>query len=122
MKLELFISLGAAVVGLFAFVHSRYKSRELADLASDVAVLKKQMDLWWAFAEKQMIQNLHSPTHQERDALLDKMREEDLTKEEALKLAKMIAHEMEQRTDDRGELIMYLGAIVAKYELDSLVK
>ena len=122
MELKLLVSIVVPIaISLLALFNARYKSRELADLAQKVAVLEKQMALFWAVAEKQMISNLHSPSHYERDLLLDKMRSERLSKDEAFELAREIAELMKQKPDHRGELLMYFGALVAKYDLEEMI-
>ena len=99
MKPEVLISLAALLCGVVAFFHSRYKSRETAELAQDVAVLKKQMDLFWGVVEKQMSARFHSPEHSDRDVLLDKVNSgKKLTHQEAKKLCGMLMEIIEKDT------------------------
>ena len=119
MKPEILISLGSLAAGLFAFFHSRYKSRELSAITQDVAVLKKQMDLFWGVVERQMSDRFHSPNHVARDALLDKVKSgKRLTHEEAKTLCAMLMEIIEKDALARADATLFLASLTARYAID----
>lgn len=63
----------------------------LAGLTTDVALLKKQGDLFWGLVEQQMAKALIRPTHIELDELLEKLvADEPLTSEQEARLMEML--------------------------------
>ena len=118
------------VVSILSFTRTRYKSRELAEIekrwadslgkvVQDVAVLKKQMDLFWGVVEKQMSARFHSPDHLDRDVLLDKVNSgKKLTHQEAEKLCGMLMEIIEKDAQARADATLFLASLTARYALD----
>lgn len=96
---------------------------ELAQVQSDVAVIQKQVGLFWSLLEKNMSQLLHSPHRPKLDRLLEKnISGEGLSRQEAVQLVGLL-----QKLIDGGELArdeaswatLLMAVTVAKYKLTS---
>jgi len=102
--------LGAAILGLFAFV---------LRINSAVAVLEKQVALFWKAIEADVVTILHRPTHFDVDTLLEKFQAETITLKEIEKLKQ----ELEFIIDNEKDKAMaaaakkFLILIQAKYSM-----
>ncbi len=75
----------------------------IAANTTDIALLKKQGDLFWGLIEQQMAKALIRPTHIELDRLLEKLvRNEPLTPEQELQLVYMLRQTVGDKQEQAG--------------------
>lgn len=95
---------------------------ELGEVKGEVAVLQKQMSLFWSVVEKQMSVLLHSPHRPRLDKLLDKNTSgEGLTENEAQQLVSLLQKLIDSQELSRDEIswaTMLMAVTVAKYQLN----
>ena len=83
-------------------------------MGEDIAVLKKQMDLFWSAIEGNVGQLLKSPTHVQKDMLLDKLAHRELTLTEAETLRSILTDEMQLHGRENG--IIAYALIIGRLE------
>jgi hypothetical protein len=107
-----YISLAGAAYSAFT---SHFVSRREAQRDQDIALLKKQADLFWRMVEQHMTTVLHSPHTPDLDKLLERLQEGDkLTEEEADELSKRlleIINNPDEQQGNRSGAIFLLAAI-----------
>lgn len=109
---------GIAIAALsFAFTH--LKSKSVSVLESDVAVIKKQVALFWAIVEKEIGNMLHSPHRAELDRLIEKnARREQLEDKELERMSELLQEIIEDEKASAGEksgAIVYKAAVLARH-------
>lgn len=96
---------------------------EIAEIKGEVAVLQKQVGLFWGVVEKQMSQLLHSPHRPRLDQLLDKNTSGvGLTEHEAKQLINLLQKLIDSKELSSNEIswaTMLMAVTVAKYRLES---
>lgn len=93
-------------------------------LNTDMALVKKQGDLFWGLIEQQMAKALIRPTHVEMDRLLERLvRGEELTPSQEQRLVEMLQEVVSDKKEVPGVRAMgatLLGIRLARQEAASL--
>lgn len=130
------IALVSLSLGLLGFLFTHFKSKTVSEiekklgqceeriksraLASDVEVLKKQMDLFWTMAEKGLGTFLHSPHRAQLDRLIEKvdgggrLNPDELVEFDVL-TAELIRDDPSLTADEKTALIIYRAAVVSRH-------
>lgn len=92
-----------AVIGAAGFFMNYFQRKSTADLLIDVALLKKQMALFWGVVEKEIGNMLHSPHREELDKLIEKNNHHMLSQDEIHRFAELLQQLKEDKTASNGE-------------------
>ena len=66
---------------------------EIKEIVKEVAGIKKQNEMFWQMMTPHLASAIHSPIHKRRDALVDKLVENNITWEELVELEPMLCEE-----------------------------
>jgi hypothetical protein len=96
------ISVASFLITYFGFIKSG-QDRAVAQ-EKRMTSLETKVDLFWKVVETNVGQLLKSPTHTEKDMLLDKLAHQELNIEEAEKLRSILTDEMQIKGRDNGTI------------------
>lgn len=106
------ISIIGLLITYFGFVQ---RQSEMTRLQNErIAKIETKVDLFWKAVEINVGQLLKSPTHIEKDMLLDKLAHRELTMPEAETLRSILTDEMQLRGRDNG--IIAYALIIGRLE------
>lgn len=95
------LSVASLALAAYSALTARFISKGEADQDRRLALIEKQMELWWGVVEKHMTTVLHSPHTPDRDKLLEKIQAgEELTLEEL----DIMADDLESIINDSREI------------------
>lgn len=111
----------ALILSGYAALQQRWISRDNARRDSEIALLKKQADLFWAMVEQHMTTVLHSPHTPDMDSLLEKWQAgEILTDAEAVDLKDKLLETINSSTESQGNragAVFLLAALERKAQI-----
>lgn len=119
------VSTVAAGLGAYAALSQMFIGRENARRDQDIALLKKQTDLFWNMVEQHMTTVLHSPHTPALDVLLEKYQSRiPLTHEEAQELYSKLVfliNNPDESQGNRAGAVFLLAALDVRYNLDESI-
>ena len=96
------ISVGSFLITYFGFI--RTQEDRAVKQENRMTSLETKVDLFWKVVETNVGQLLKSPTHAEKDMLLDKLAHQELNIEEAERLRSILTDEMQLKGRDNGTI------------------
>ena len=96
------ISVGSFLITYFGFI--RTQEDRAVEQERRMTSLETKVDLFWKVVETNVGQLLKSPTHAEKDMLLDKLAHQELNIEEAERLRSILTDEMQLKGRDNGTI------------------
>lgn len=121
MDLISFLPLTSLALGTYAAVSQGFVSKANAQRDQDIALLKKQGDLFWKMVEQHMTTVLHSPHTPDLDVLLEKYQEGiSLTKEDVTELSRLLLKLINDPGEGQGNrtaAVFLLAALDVRYKV-----
>lgn len=115
------LSIASFGVGSYAALKGHVITRDNARRDQDIALLKKQTDLFWNMVEQHMTTVLHSPHTPELDALLEKYQAGlPLTQEEKCQLSANLTaliNDSDEPQGNRAGAVLLLAALKVDMEI-----
>ena len=110
--IALVVSIGGFMLTYFGFIRGQISSAVAQE--HRLAGLETKVDLFWKVVERDVGQLLKSPTHAEKDVLLDKLAHRELTIPEAEILRGILTDEMQLKGRENG--VIAYALIIARLE------
>lgn len=113
----------AVVIAAIVLITNFYQSKAGAAFDKRITVLETKWEIFSKMLQKDMGEILHSPHRAELDELIETNNRRKLTREEALKLAKLLdetLHDKELRPGHEVGIKLFKASIVSEYELKEL--
>lgn len=106
-------------LGFATFLLNFVQRKSTGEMQTDIALLKKQMSLFWGIVEKEIGSMLHSPHRAELDRLIERnAKREKLNERELKRFAELLQELAEDQELSRGEqtaAVMLKAAILARH-------
>ena len=106
------ISIGGFIITYFGFIKGQIASAVAQE--HRLTKIETKLDLFWGTVEKNVGQLLKSPTHAEKDVLLDKLAHRELNIPEAETLRGILTDEMQLKGRENG--VIAYALIIARLE------
>lgn len=109
------VAVSVAIIGLFT---THFRTKNSADLRTDVELLKKQVALFWHIVEKEIGNMLHSPHRAELDRLIEANQQRKLSAEEVKEFARLLSEMAEDKKATHGEqaaAVLLKAAVLARH-------
>lgn len=112
-----------AVVGIASYMKGQYRTKELSDVISAVAVIETKVELFWGLIQKQVGGLIHSPHRELLDSYIERNDAGEIfTSDEVREFSELLQELVENKTPDhastpgeQGLAAIYQAILLARY-------